>query len=139
MTTIQQFINNVVDNVDGIESVTISDREGVEIISSSSTQSNNKITDEVESDEQILTTIFSLTSDQCTKLPEFGPCSFVIAGYGDGKQLLQATDSPLVITIMADTHEIDRRNLIGVLEDVKIALKEMRMMFDQQQQPQYNN
>ncbi|KAF4684184.1 hypothetical protein FOZ63_010255, partial [Perkinsus olseni] len=122
-TTIQEFIGNVVTSVDGIDSITIADREGVEILSAPSTKPSN----DEQSDEQILTTIFSLTSDQvgqyeecaypllplasprsmwsssssfqCMKLPEFGACSFVLAGYGDGKQLLQATDNPLVITI----------------------------------------
>ncbi|KAF4680275.1 hypothetical protein FOZ60_013769 [Perkinsus olseni] len=133
-TTIQEFIGNVVTSVDGIESITIADREGVEILSAPSTKPSN----DEQSDEQILTTIFSLTSDQCMKLPEFGACSFVLAGYGDGKQLLQATDNPLVITIMADAQKIDRRNLLSVLDDVKVSLKELRMLFDQQQQPQHN-
>ncbi|KAF4656186.1 hypothetical protein FOZ61_007142 [Perkinsus olseni] len=133
-TTIQEFIGNVVTSVDGIDSITIADREGVEILSAPSTKPSN----DEQSDEQILTTIFSLTSDQCMKLPEFGACSFVLAGYADGKQLLQATDNPLVITIMADAQKIDRRNLLSVLDDVKVSLKELRMLFDQQQQPQHN-
>ncbi|KAF4682432.1 hypothetical protein FOZ60_010569 [Perkinsus olseni] len=118
-TTIQEFIGNVVTSVDGIDSITIADREGVEILSAPSTKPSN----DEQSDEQILTTIFSLTSDQCMKLPEFGACSFVLAGYGDGKQLLQATDNPLVITIMADAQKIDRRNLLSVLDDVKVLSK----------------
>ncbi|EER20070.1 Mitogen-activated protein kinase kinase 1-interacting protein, putative, partial [Perkinsus marinus ATCC 50983] len=129
-TTIEEFLGNVVESVDGIESITIADREGVEILSATSSHY-----DEQSNDDQILTTIFSLTSDQCSKLPEFGACSFVIARYDDGKQLLQATmNTPLVITMMANAEKIDRSGLLSVLDDVMIASKEFRLVFDQQQQ-----
>jgi hypothetical protein len=103
----------------GVDSIVVSDKDGVEIVSVPSGALSDE---EARHNSQIVSTIFTLTHEQCEKLPEFKRTNFILSEYGKGKLLLQANYNPIVITIRADREQISDGALLSMVDHVKDTL-----------------
>jgi len=111
------YFDSVKSAVPGLQSLSITDRDGVEVYSSSRVACNQ---DEL----QILSVIFSLTHEQCQKLEEFGETKYLLTEYNDGSSFLQANFSPLLLSIKA--RGVARNVLIDAADKCGSVLKELR-------------
>ncbi len=102
----------------GIESIVVSDSDGVEIVSAPSNVLNED--NEARHNSQIVSTIFTLTHEQCEKLAEFKRTNYLMSEYGNSKVLFQANYPPIVITIKADRNSTAcDGELLGLVDNVK--------------------
>ena len=111
------YLESVKTAVPGVQSLSITDRDGVEIYSTSRVKPN---ADEL----QILSVIFSLTHEQCQKLQEFGETNYLLTEYLDGSSFLQANISPLLLSIKAKG--VSRNVMTDVADKCKAVLKDLR-------------
>ena len=117
MMSLVAYLESVKDAVPGLQCLSITDRDGVEVYSTSRVKSNS---DEL----QILSVIFSLTHEQCQKLEEFGETNYLLTEYQDGSSFLQANLSPLLLSLKAKG--VHRNILIDAADKCRTALKELR-------------
>ena len=115
MTTLVDYIDSVKTGIPGIQSLTITDRDGVEVFTTSSAQSEEL---------QILSVIFSLTHEQCQKLDEFGETNFLLTEYQDGSSFMQVNLTPLILSIKAKG--VARNVIMDAADKVKLALRDLR-------------
>jgi hypothetical protein len=108
-----------------VDSIIVTDRDGVEVISlpSQTLSSTDK-----RQNTQILSTIFTLTHEQCAKLSEFKSARYIISEFGDSRVLLQSHNAPVVITIEADRRKASDAKLIEVLRQVSKELSVIRQL-----------
>lgn len=110
----QNLLEQLVERVDGLKCIVVSDRDGVAVL-----RAPNSMIDDPHS-EQIMTTIFSLTTEQTSKSKELGQANFILTFY-DSCMCLQANHLPLVITLTADA-DANAGALIELLPQLKTAL-----------------
>ena len=107
----------------GVNSILVSDREGVEMISSPSDYLSDNTT---RQNAQIASTIFSLTHEQCDKLESFGSTRYLISEFGEHDMILQGNFPPMVITIRADKRKTGEANLVCCLGRVEGLVSSLR-------------
>eukprot|EP00930_Biecheleria_cincta_P002299 TRINITY_DN103314_c0_g1_i1.p1 TRINITY_DN103314_c0_g1~~TRINITY_DN103314_c0_g1_i1.p1 ORF type:complete len:148 (-),score=25.50 TRINITY_DN103314_c0_g1_i1:5-406(-) len=95
IVTVQTALNQLCRQTDGLRSITVTDRDGILVL-----RAPDSVIDDPTA-EQILTTIFSLTTEQTSKIDELGQANFIMTMY-DNCMCLQANHLPLVIRMMAD-------------------------------------
>ena len=116
------FLVSVKRNIPGLQSLSLTDREGVVVYDDHGVTIDSM---EVANDElQILSVIFSLTHEQCQKLEEFGETNYLITEYMDGSSLLQANVAPLLLSMKAKG--VNRQILIDAADQCKVHLKDLR-------------
>ena len=120
---INQRLEEIRTSVTGINQIVVTDRDGVEITSSPSQVLSEK---EARHNTQIISTIFSLTHEQCEKLDEFGKTNYLMSEFGESSVLVQANYPPLVITLQADRKSVSDARLISVLDQVKTLFSSIR-------------
>merc|ERR1712232_331157 len=98
----------------GLKSITVTDPDGVAVLRAPESDNID------QNAEQVLTTIFSLTTEQTGKIRELGQANFIMTMY-DNCMCLQANHLPLVIRITAAT-TANAGALIEVLPQVKAML-----------------
>lgn len=115
--SIAEYLDSIKVAIPGLQSLSITDRDGVEIFSSSRVTPNPE-------ELQILSVIFSLTHEQCQKLEEFGSTDYLLTDYEDGSSFLQANMTPLLISIKAKG--VARNVLLDAVEKCRSVLKDLR-------------
>merc|ERR1712048_379698 len=93
---------------------TVTDRDGIVVLQAPDTAAGD------QNAEQILTTIFSLTTEQTSKIQELGQANFIMTMY-DNCMCLQANHLPLVIRMIA-AKTANAGSLIELLPQVKAML-----------------
>ena len=111
------FSESLLQNIEGLESINISDREGVEIATFSRTPIDKK-------HAQLISVLFSLTTEQCQKLAEFGDTDFLLTSFPDGQFLFQLNLHPLVVTFRG--LNVATNVLIDAGDKIRQALAELR-------------
>merc|ERR1719215_692048 len=114
ITTAQVALTALCKHTDGLLSITVTDRDGIVVL-----RAPESVIDDQNS-EQILTTIFSLTTEQTSKVEELGQANFIMTMY-DTCMCLQANHLPLVIRMIADK-TANAGALIELLPQVKAVL-----------------
>merc|ERR1712217_747382 len=99
---------------EGLRSITVTDRDGIVILTAP-----HSVIDDQRAD-QLLTTIFSLTTDQTSKIQELGQANFIMTVF-DNCTCLQANHLPLVIRMIVK-HTANKGALIELLPQVKAML-----------------
>lgn len=130
MAAIQEFIDSLPDRVEGIKSILITDRDGVVVL-------RGRPGEMVDSDcqgEQILTTIFSMTTDQCGKLGTMGVTDKVTLMHDDCV-VVQANHGSLVITTKA-SEDSDVDQLHRLIEELKKVLDPVKDVIDGEMEEQ---
>ena len=107
----------------GIESIVVSDKDGVEIASAPADALSSG---EARQSSQILSTIFTLTHEQCDKLPEFKKTNFLMSEFGTSGVLVQANYAPIVITVKADRRKVSDGQLLESVDQVKALFSGIR-------------
>merc|ERR1711964_463975 len=125
MVTIEKYLGQLTENVPGLKSVVVSDRDGIVIFRSPNETGNPET-------EQMLTTIFSLTTDQTSKIPDLGRSNSVMT-FWDNSILLQANYLPLVITLTAEV-DANSGELFEILPPLKEALEPTRRVIERETQ-----
>eukprot|EP00388_Colpodella_angusta_P000160 GDKJ01000583.1.p1 GENE.GDKJ01000583.1~~GDKJ01000583.1.p1 ORF type:complete len:131 (+),score=23.08 GDKJ01000583.1:48-440(+) len=116
--TAQGFIDNLCERVPGIQAILVTDREGVVMMRAPADF------DEDQRAEQMLTTIFSICSEQTSKVSRLGETDHFLVCY-KGIVYLQANHLPLVITIIA-TPQANLGYLIELLPALRAATSALR-------------
>merc|ERR1712083_482688 len=98
----------------GLRSITVTDRDGIVVLQAPETSAGD------QNAEQILTTIFSLTTEQTSKIQELGQANFIMTMY-DNCMCLQANHLPLVIRMTA-SKTANAGALIELLPQVQAML-----------------
>ena len=119
---LQARLDQIRDQFLGTESIVVSDKDGVEILS---TPSNTLSKSETRRNSQILSTIFGLLDDQAQKLDEFGRSEYFISEFGDRKLLIQAKLHGLVITVQADRSKVSDLNVAELVGETKLVLSDL--------------
>mmetsp|Transcript_19119 Transcript_19119/g.47806 ORF Transcript_19119/g.47806 Transcript_19119/m.47806 type:complete len:132 (+) Transcript_19119:116-511(+) len=117
MTDVFAFVEKLVSDTEGLKSIAVADRDGVAVLRAPA--SADMQPQDMQS-EQILTTIFSLTTDQTTKVRLLGQCQSICLVHEDAV-VLQGNFGPLVITLQAEK-SANVTKLGGVLELLKQVL-----------------
>ncbi|CAK0876070.1 unnamed protein product, partial [Prorocentrum cordatum] len=115
VVTVQGALTQLCRQTEGLRSITVTDRDGVVVL-----RAPESVIDDQNS-EQILTTIFSLTTEQTSKIQELGQANFIMTMY-DSCMCLQANHLPLVIRMIASTNA-NAGALIDMLPHVKSLLE----------------
>mmetsp|Transcript_45150 Transcript_45150/g.97993 ORF Transcript_45150/g.97993 Transcript_45150/m.97993 type:complete len:132 (+) Transcript_45150:40-435(+) len=113
-STIQPYLSALCDRVAGLQTIIVTDRDGVVIL-----RAPEQAIDD-HRNEQIMTTIFSLTTDQTSKIKALGQANHILTFY-DTCICLQANHLPLVITLKASL-TANPGELLDLLPDLKKAL-----------------
>jgi hypothetical protein len=120
---LQGIIDLIRQECKGVNSILVSDREGVEIISSPSDYLSENTT---RQNAQIVSTIFSLTHEQCEKLDSFGSTKYLISEFGEHDMILQGNFPPMVITIRADKQKTGEAGLVSCLGRIQGLVASLR-------------
>ena len=123
--TLNQRIESIRDASMCVESIFVTDKDGVEVISC---PVQNQSSNDKRQNTQILSTIFTLTHEQCAKLNEFKSARYIISEFGDSKVMLQSHNAPLVITIEANRQKASDAKLIEVLKQVSKELSAIKQL-----------
>ena len=110
----ENFLQSVVDQVPGIKSIAVTDRDGVEIYCMT----------ESPEETQVLSVIFALTHEQVQKLEEFSQTNYLWTEHEDGSSMLQLNASPLHILINAIG--VSRQVLVDAGHKCRLALEPLR-------------
>merc|ERR1712217_254600 len=94
IVTVQTALTQLCKQTEGLRSITVTDRDGIVVLQAPETAAGD------QNAEQILTTIFSLTTEQTSKIQELGQANFIMTMY-DNCMCLQANHLPLVIRMTA--------------------------------------
>ena len=123
--TLNQRIEAIREAAMCIDTIIVTDKDGVEVVSCPSQvlSSGDK-----RQNTQILSTIFTLTHEQCAKLPEFKSARYLISEFGEAKVMLQSHNPPVVITIEADRRKASDAKLIEVLRQVSKELSVIKQL-----------
>lgn len=124
---IQSRLDEVRNRYPGAQTIAISDKDGVEILSSPSTCLSES---DSRRNAQIISTIFSLLEEQAQKIDDFGHIDYLISEFGDESLLIQASLQPIVITVKADRMTMSDANVIDMLADTKALLSDLREKVD---------
>lgn len=119
-----EFAESLLQNIRGLESINISDREGVEIATFSRQQTDKK-------HAQLISVLFALTTEQCQKLEEFGETDFLLTSFPDHHFLFQLNLHPLVVTFRGKA--VETAVLIDAGNKFRQALAELRKEIAKQQ------
>eukprot|EP00933_Yihiella_yeosuensis_P010966 TRINITY_DN117893_c0_g1_i1.p1 TRINITY_DN117893_c0_g1~~TRINITY_DN117893_c0_g1_i1.p1 ORF type:complete len:134 (-),score=27.59 TRINITY_DN117893_c0_g1_i1:133-534(-) len=114
IVTVQTALTQLCRQTEGLRSITVTDRDGIIVL-----RAPAELIDD-QNAEQILTTIFSLTTEQTSKIEDLGQANFIMAMY-DNCMCLQANHLPLVIRMMAEKNA-NAGALIELLPQVKAML-----------------
>mmetsp|Transcript_120491 Transcript_120491/g.236824 ORF Transcript_120491/g.236824 Transcript_120491/m.236824 type:complete len:134 (+) Transcript_120491:109-510(+) len=114
IVTVQTALTQLCRQTEGLRSITVTDRDGIVVL-----RAPESVVDDQNAD-QILTTIFSLTTEQTSKIQELGSANFIMTMY-DNCMCLQANDFPLVIRMIA-AKTANAGALIELLPQVKAVL-----------------
>mmetsp|Transcript_150189 Transcript_150189/g.273423 ORF Transcript_150189/g.273423 Transcript_150189/m.273423 type:complete len:134 (-) Transcript_150189:71-472(-) len=114
ITTVQTALTQLCKQTEGLRSISVTDRDGIVVLRAPD------VGPEDQNTEQILTTIFSLTTEQTSKIHELGQANFIMTMY-DGCMCLQANHLPLVIRMIA-ARTANAGALIELLPQVKAML-----------------
>merc|ERR1712151_593370 len=114
IVTVQTAITQLCKQTEGLKSITVTDRDGIVVLQAPETAAGD------QNAEQILTTIFSLTTEQTAKIQELGQANFIMTMY-DHCICLQANHLPLVIRMIA-AKNANAGALIDLLPHVKAVL-----------------
>mmetsp|Transcript_12639 Transcript_12639/g.19159 ORF Transcript_12639/g.19159 Transcript_12639/m.19159 type:complete len:137 (+) Transcript_12639:96-506(+) len=114
--SVDKALEQLLTHTEGLRSITVSDRDGVALLK----LPEDEAVKEVDAD-QVLTTIFSLTTEQTAKLPIIGQTNFILTTF-DECVCLQANLLPLVIRLVADK-SMNTGDLIGLLDSIKAVLE----------------
>merc|ERR1712179_858271 len=109
---------------------TVTDRDGVVVL-----RAPESVIDD-QNAEQILTTIFSLTTEQTSKIQALGQANFILTMY-DNCMCLQANHLPLVIRMIAAA-DANTGALIELLPQVKALLGTTREVVGKETQESYS-
>eukprot|EP00397_Hematodinium_sp_SG-2012_P069262 GEMP01117682.1.p1 GENE.GEMP01117682.1~~GEMP01117682.1.p1 ORF type:complete len:132 (+),score=22.00 GEMP01117682.1:1-396(+) len=112
--TIQTYLNLVCEKTDGLKTIVVTDRDGVEILRAPHSIIENS------HNEQIMTTIFSLTTEQTSKIRCLGVPTYILTCYNDCSYI-QVNHLPLVITLTLDK-DTNIGSIIDLLPQIKGAL-----------------
>eukprot|EP00811_Abedinium_folium_P009029 NODE_18344_length_897_cov_4.180519.p2 GENE.NODE_18344_length_897_cov_4.180519~~NODE_18344_length_897_cov_4.180519.p2 ORF type:complete len:135 (-),score=40.59 NODE_18344_length_897_cov_4.180519:298-702(-) len=115
VTTVQTALSQLCRTVEGLQSIIVTDRDGVIIL-----QAPAPTWERDPNAEQILTTIFSFTTEQTSKISELGEANFIMTTF-DSCICLQVNAPPLVIH-MAALPDANAGMLIDLLPIVKNIL-----------------
>merc|ERR1719316_1112207 len=97
-----------------MQSIIVTDRDGIVVLRAPESSAED------QNGEQILTTIFSLTTEQTSKIQELGQANFILSTY-DTCMCLQANHLPLVIRMIA-AKTANAGALVELLPHVKAML-----------------
>jgi hypothetical protein len=122
--TLNQRLDLIRESVKGIDSIVVTDRDGVEVVCS---PFDALLDREKRQNTQIISTIFTLTHEQCSKLEEFGQAKYVLSEFGESKVMLQANNPPLVITIDADRRSVSDAQLLDVARLARDEVKNLKI------------
>lgn len=124
---VQMALTQLCERTEGLTSITVTDRDGVVVLKAP------PAADEDPNAEQILTTIFSLTTEQTSKIEELGAANFIMTRYDDC-MCIQCNLHPLVIRIIAEA-EANGGALIELLPQVKAILGRTRDIINGETDP----
>merc|ERR1719471_1964272 len=111
IVTVQTAMAQLCKQTEGLRSIIVTDRDGIVILRAPDVPADDQNAD------QILTTIFSLTTEQTSKIQELGQANFIMTMY-DNCTCLQANHLPLVIRMIA-AKNANAGALIELLPQVK--------------------
>eukprot|EP00386_Alphamonas_edax_P008035 GDKI01026482.1.p1 GENE.GDKI01026482.1~~GDKI01026482.1.p1 ORF type:complete len:162 (-),score=18.36 GDKI01026482.1:132-545(-) len=114
---VQTFIDQLSSRIPGLQGILVSDREGVVMLRGGSFAQDPR-------SEQMITTIFSICSEQTSKIERLGHTNYIISFF-EGMLYLQANHLPLVITMVANP-DVNTGLLVEVLPTVKKVLEDLR-------------
>jgi predicted regulator of Ras-like GTPase activity (Roadblock/LC7/MglB family) len=124
---IQSRLDDVRNRYPGAQTIAISDKDGVEILSSPSTCLSES---DSRRNSQIISTIFSLLEEQAQKIDDFGRIEYLISEFGTESLLIQASFQPIVVSVKADRLRMSDANVIDMLADTKALLSDIREKVD---------
>merc|ERR1719343_1879899 len=102
INTVHTALTQLCKQIEGLRSITVTDRDGVVVL-----RAPDAIVDEDKA-EQILTTVFSLTTEQTSKIQELGQANFIMTMY-DNCICLQANHLPQVKAMLGPTKDVITR------------------------------
>eukprot|EP00922_Rhytidocystis_sp_ex-Travisia-forbesii_P020578 GHVS01030252.1.p1 GENE.GHVS01030252.1~~GHVS01030252.1.p1 ORF type:complete len:159 (+),score=29.29 GHVS01030252.1:65-541(+) len=114
------FLTDALNRVDGLQQILITDRDGVVILKvplEPDEMRNPRI-------DQALTTVFSSSNDQTSKLAYIGKINYALSLYDEGL-VLQVNAAPLVITFHADV-DTNTGEILQLLPSMTEALEVLR-------------
>eukprot|EP00922_Rhytidocystis_sp_ex-Travisia-forbesii_P020585 GHVS01030261.1.p1 GENE.GHVS01030261.1~~GHVS01030261.1.p1 ORF type:complete len:154 (+),score=33.18 GHVS01030261.1:156-617(+) len=117
---IRRFLMDALNRVDGLQQILVTDRDGVVILKvplEPDEMRNPRI-------DQALTTVFSSSNDQTSKLAYIGKINYVLSLYDEGL-VLQVNAAPLVLTFHADV-DTNTGEILELLSPMVEALEGMR-------------
>jgi hypothetical protein len=115
--TMSEFAESLLRNIPGLESINISDREGVEVATFSRQPIDKK-------HAQLISVLFALTTEQCQKLEEFGETDYLLTSFTNGHFLFQLNLHPLAVTFRGK--DVEATVLIDAGNKYRQALGELR-------------
>eukprot|EP00919_Chromeraceae_sp_WS-2016_P068776 GHVR01162759.1.p1 GENE.GHVR01162759.1~~GHVR01162759.1.p1 ORF type:complete len:131 (+),score=17.85 GHVR01162759.1:41-433(+) len=115
---VQVFLDKLCDQIEGLQAILVTDREGVVIV-----RSPTHFAQDARS-EQMITTIFSICSEQTSKIDRLGDTNYAVSFFS-GLIYLQANELPLVVTLIASP-EVNTGHLIDLLSPIRSALSDLR-------------
>lgn len=119
---IQDQLNVVRERFPGAYSIVLSDKDGVEIVSSPPSVLSDF---EARRNSQIVSTIFYLLDEQSQKLSDFGRTEYLISEYGDQSLLIQAKFSQVIMTCKADRMKMSDMDVIDLVHQTKSLLSDI--------------
>jgi predicted regulator of Ras-like GTPase activity (Roadblock/LC7/MglB family) len=103
LSQVEEFLDHIVDSIPGLECIRISDKDGVTIL-----RAPGSIIEHHQAN-QILTLIFSVTTEQTNRMQELGEAEYVCTTF-EKQIIVQYNLAPLCITLVAK-----REAKVGVL------------------------
>ncbi|CEM27571.1 unnamed protein product [Vitrella brassicaformis CCMP3155] len=125
--TLQEFLEMICQNVAGLQTAVITDRDGVLMM---------KAPPEAVHDPgviQMLTTVFSISADQIGKLSSLGPTNYLIT-YLEDTVCIQVNYLPLVMTFFG-TPALNIGYFLDTLKHLLMAFEEPKTVIAAVQEP----
>jgi len=121
---LQDFFDSLLERIQGLQMITVSDRDGVPILIS--TNSNNNSGRQLHADSAFAST-YALAVEQASKL-RHGDCQGITSFYKD-KVIVHTSYSPLLVSYLGDNN-LNVGLIHSLHRDVKCALEDVRGSLD---------
>lgn len=122
---VRHFLTDLLNRVDGVHQILVTDRDGVCVLRAPfqpSAMRNPRI-------DQALTTLFSSSNDQTSKIGYIGKINYILSFYEEGL-VLQVNLAPLVLTFHADI-DTNTGEILDLLPLIRQALEELRQAVEE--------
>eukprot|EP01088_Endostelium_zonatum_P016987 TRINITY_DN4813_c0_g1_i1.p1 TRINITY_DN4813_c0_g1~~TRINITY_DN4813_c0_g1_i1.p1 ORF type:complete len:132 (-),score=28.88 TRINITY_DN4813_c0_g1_i1:31-426(-) len=120
---LSSFFRDLIDRIPGVNTVLITDAEGVPLVSVNSDEKGKESSESTQS----LPAVFSTATDQASKL-KMGKNNSIVTFFGD-EVVVQINQLPLVISFFCET-DVNVGLLMGIGPEIKKLLEPLRVSID---------